>query len=103
MNRTLRVKRLWSMGQFNNIQFEDEVSDIPENIALNQKAIGLLYNLMVLEMEMAQKEYLRVFEKYPAFMRIFPDSVAVINETVLAIREERNRTYDEFMKEITKE
>lgn len=103
MNRNLRVKRLWSMGQFNNVELFDEILDIPEKVALNPRAVELLYHLMIMEQELAHKRYLEVFKKHPTLLKIFPESLDYLNETVLAIKEEKTRTFEEFLQEYNKE
>lgn len=103
MNRSLRVKRLWSMGQFNNVELFDEIVEIPEKIALNPKAMELLYHLMVMEQELAHKKYLEVFKKYPLLLKMFPNNLDFLEETVLAIKEEKTRTFEELINEINKE
>lgn len=88
------------MGQFNNIELYDEINDIPQNVALNPKAIELLYHMMVMEQELAHKRYLEVFKDHPLLLKVFPESIEYLNETILAIREEKKRTFEELMKEL---
>lgn len=95
MNRGLHVKRLWSMGQYNNVELFDEILDVPEHVALNPKAVGLLYYLMILEQEKAHKKYLALVKKFPATME-------QIDKTAEIIEEERSRTFTEFMEELNK-
>ena len=96
MNEALKVKRLWSMGNYNNVELYDEITDIPEHVALNPKARGLLYYLMILEQEKAHKKYLALYKKFPANME-------QLDETAKIIEEERARTFMEFLDEINKE
>ncbi len=103
MQRSLRVKRLWSMGQFNNVELQDEIIEIPEKVALNQKAIELLYQLMILEQEEAHKEYLQLFKQYPLLLKMFPANLDFLDETILAIKEEKTRTFEELLVELNKE
>lgn len=103
MNETLRVKRLWKMGDFSNVELESTLSDIPEKVALNDRAIGLLYNLMLLEAESAHKDYLKIYRDNPFLMKAFPDLVNYIDESLKVIKEEKNRTFEELLNEINKE
>lgn len=100
MNRTLKTKRLWSMGQFNNVELASEINDIPEKIALNPKAIGLLYNLMILEMEATYNSYLEVYKNHPMLVKAFPAILDYFEEMNIAVQQEKVRTYDELMKEL---
>ena len=100
MNETLRVKRLWSMGQFSNVELETTLSEIPEKVALKPRAVELLYNLMTLQLEAAHKEYLQLYKNHPVLIKIFPEIVDYLDEALLAIREEKTQTFDELMKEL---
>lgn len=96
MHEQIRVKRLWSMGNYNNVELEDTLFEIPERVSLNPKARGLLYYLMILEAEKAHKKYLTLYKRFPADME-------QLDLTAEIIEEERNRTFQEFMNELNKE
>jgi hypothetical protein len=96
LNRTLRVKRLWSMGNYNNVELYDEIVEIPEKVALSPKATGLLYYLMILEQEKAHKKYLNLYKKFPANME-------QLDQTAEIIEEERSKTFLEFIEELNRE
>jgi len=96
MYEQIRVKRLWSMGQFNNVELEDTLFEIPEKVSLNPKARGLLYYLMILEAEKAHKKYLALYKKFPANME-------QLDKTAEIIEEERTRTFTEFINELNKD
>lgn len=103
MNRSLSVNRLWSMGQFNNYELHDEITDIPEHISLNPKAIGLLYHLMIIEMESAHNKYLQLYKDHPSLVKVFPAVLEYFDEINIAVEENKTKTFDEFMSEISKE
>lgn len=84
------------MGQFNNVELEDSLFEIPEHVSLNPKARGLLYYLMILEAEKAHKRYLALYKRFPANME-------QIDQTAEIIEQERSRTFQEFMDELNKE
>jgi hypothetical protein len=84
------------MGQFNNVELYDEIIEIPERVALNTKATGLLYYLIILEQEKAHKKYLALYKKFPANME-------QLDETAKIIEEERTRTFTEFLNELNSE
>lgn len=95
MNRTLQVKRLYSMGNFNNVEFYDQLAEVPENVILNENAVGLLYYLMILEQEKAHKRYLALYKKYPANPEQFDKAFEIIEK-------ERVQAFTELMLEINK-
>jgi hypothetical protein len=91
------------MGQYNNYELHDEITDIPERIALNPDAMGLLYNLMIMEMESAHGKYLQLYKEHPALVNVFPELLKYFDEMNVAVNENLSRTFDEFMKEYNKE
>jgi hypothetical protein len=103
MNRNLRAKRLWSMGSFNNVELQDEITDIPENVALNPKAVGLLYNLMIMEMESAYVNYLAIYKEHPVMIKAFPAIIDFFQEMNLAVEQEKTKTFNQLMEELNKE
>jgi len=96
MHETLRVKRLWSMGNYNNVELQDEIFEIPQDVVLNPKARGLLYYLMILEQEKAHKKYLALYKRFPADME-------QLDQTAEIIEQERTRTFQEFLNELNQE
>lgn len=84
------------MGNYNNVELYDEIVEIPEKVALNPKATGLLYYLMILEQEKAHKKYLALYKKFPANME-------QLDQTAEIIETERTRTFTEFLNELNAE
>jgi hypothetical protein len=103
MERNISVNRLWSMGQFNNYELNDEVTNIPEKIALNPKAMGLLYNLIIMEMESAHVKYLKLYKDHPSLIKVFPEVLKYFDELEIAVQEDQTKTFEEFMEEYKKE
>lgn len=91
------------MGQFNNVELSDEISDIPQNIALNEKAVEMIYHLMIMEQEIAHKDYLKVFKDHPLLIKMFPEALDYLEETILAVKKEKARTFSELLQELNKE
>lgn len=91
------------MGQFSNVELEDNLYEVPENVALNPKATGLLYNLMLLELEEAHKDYLQLYKKHPVLAKIFPANLEDLDDAILVIKEEKTRTFQELLEELNKE
>lgn len=54
--RTLRTKRLYFLGDFRNIEFEDEF-ELPDDISGNHDIVGKVRELQILQIEKAFREY----------------------------------------------
>lgn len=91
------------MGQFSNVELASEIRDIPEKVALNPKTTGLLYKLMILEMESAYNEYLEVYKDHPMLVKAFPAILDYFQEINVAVQQEKVRTYEELVAELEKD
>jgi len=90
MNTTLRVERLYSLADYNNVKFTQEIIEVPERVLLSEKGVGLLYSLMLLEAEKAHKNYIILYKSFPA-------SMEQLDQTAEIIEQERSRTFKEFL------
>lgn len=63
MNRSLSTKRLYSVGNYNNITFEDTIDGIPEELALDRNFINLVRFAQLVEMESAYRKYIKLVEQ----------------------------------------
>jgi len=57
MKRSITTSRLFSLGDFKNISFTDTIEDIPERIALDNKAMGLLRSIQLFQIERSYLKY----------------------------------------------
>lgn len=64
MERSLRVKRIYSLGQYQNIELSDEIVNIPEEKATDERFVGLLTTLQLLNLERRLNKYYLIREKY---------------------------------------
>lgn len=96
MQTSLRVERLYSLADYNNVKFSQEITEVPEKVMLNERGVGLLYSLMYLEMEKAHKNYIMLYKSYPA-------SLEQIEQTASIIEEARTKTFKELLEELAKE
>jgi len=62
MQRTLYAERLYSLGDFKNIKFSSAITDIPEEVARNEKVIGLMYMNMYLSIEISYRHYYELID-----------------------------------------
>jgi len=63
MNRTLKVERLYPLGDYKNIKFVDEMVDIPERVCMDENLMSKLRYLQMLDVELAFRQYLELIKK----------------------------------------
>lgn len=64
MERSLKVKRIFSMGSYQNLEVEDVVTGIPQELALNEDFVGVLSKLQLLNLERRVNNYYILRSKY---------------------------------------
>lgn len=64
MERNLRVKRIYTLGSYQNIELGDEILGIPAQLATNERFIGELSYLQLLNLERRVNKYYLIREKY---------------------------------------
>lgn len=57
LGRTLRAKRIYSMGQYQNIEMSDEITGIPPELALDEDFIAKLSLLQLIRLEVRINKY----------------------------------------------
>lgn len=95
MERKLSVERLYNLGNFSNLRFVDEITQIPEEVALNQKAISLIYQLQILEIE-------KSFTKYALLTKTLPAKPEQMEKTMEILEDIKSRVFQEFIEELNK-
>ena len=65
MNREIGVKRLYSLGDYKNITFDDIFTNVPAELAFNADLVGQIKFLQVVSVEIAFRKYLNIMEDYP--------------------------------------
>jgi hypothetical protein len=85
MNRSLKVDRLYNLGDFKHLQLIDEITDIPD--ALNQEKIEKISYLQLLTVEITFKKYAELAKKANTFKE---------EEVLKFLEEERSRTIEEI-------
>ncbi len=63
MNRTSKITRIYSLGNYKNIQIEDSINDIPEDKALDIHYVENLKQLQLLSIEETYRKYLDLYER----------------------------------------
>ena len=62
MKRKISLERLYSLGDYKNIKFSEEVSEIPDELVNNEQFITILTNLMLLRIEQNYNKYIKLME-----------------------------------------
>ena len=62
MKRSVTTTRLYSLGNYQNISFSDTIEDIPESVALDNKAMGLLRSIQLFQIERSYLKYFKLKE-----------------------------------------
>lgn len=62
MKRKITTTRLFSLGDFKNISFTDEIEDIPEEVAMDNKAMALLRSIQLFQIERSYLKYMKLRE-----------------------------------------
>lgn len=65
VNRQVGVRRLYSLGDFKNVTFDDVYTDVPTDLAFDPDLVGQIKFLQVVSIEIAFRKYLNIMEKYP--------------------------------------
>jgi len=79
MNRSLRIKRLYSLGNFKNIAIEDYIDELPQEIAFNEDLISKIRFLQMINVEIAYDTYVELNKK---LMNINPEEQMAFLEDV---------------------
>ncbi len=60
MKRSLKIDRLYSLGDWKNVRFGDEFIDIPEESIFDAEFVGDIRMLQLLGVEILYREYLKL-------------------------------------------
>lgn len=94
MERSLRIKRIYAVGNYQNIEVEDRIDNIPEKLVLDSTAMDLLSNLLLCRIE-------SIYQKYVTMRQTFSDKQP---EEVQALLEDTQaELYSKLDKHLTKE
>lgn len=65
MNRQIATKRLYSLGDYKNITFDDVITDVPTDLMFDQKLVGQIKFLQLVSVELAYRRYMDLASKVP--------------------------------------
>ena len=93
MEKRIAIERLYSLGQYQNIKLVAEITGIPEHIALNKDAMGLISYSQILEIERSYYDYYRLrLEKLPK-----GKLEDVLTDTIEVLEQEQSRTWEQLL------
>lgn len=96
MNKTISIERIFALAQYENLKVTDTITDIPEEVALNQEAMKCLRNLQLIDMESAYLNYIKLRSDEPKL------SVEGIDIAVSFIEEGRAVTFEKLLEALKK-
>ena len=96
MNKTISVERIFALAQYENLKVTDTITDIPDEVALNQNAMQLLRNLQLIDMEGTYLHYVHLRSEEPKL------SVEGIDTAVSFIEEGRAVTFEKLLEALKK-
>ena len=59
------MKRLYSLGDFKNITFDDIITEVPAEMMFDAPLMGQIKFLQLISVEIAFRRYLKMMEEYP--------------------------------------
>ena len=62
MERTLKIERLYPLGQYTNIKFVDEILNLPDEAIFNVELESKVRYLQMLEVEIAYRDYVNLMK-----------------------------------------
>jgi len=63
MNMNLKIKRIYNLGNYSNVEFTEELNEIPEKLIFNKEAMHKFRKLLMLNVEVSYNKYLEVTNK----------------------------------------
>lgn len=66
MNRSLGIKRVFSLGDYKSIHFDDLIEDLPQEVMLNQDLMDKIRYLQMISVDLAYQEYVTMYRRLNA-------------------------------------
>lgn len=79
VTRSLKVERLYTLGDYQNIKLTDEINNLPPEILSNPHAVELLRTLQFAQMDLAHQKYIKM-TKAKANFRNQDDLIAELEQ-----------------------
>ena len=62
MNRSLKLRRIYNLGDYNNIEFTEEITEIPKKFVLNEEVMSKFRQLLMLNAEAGYIRYTELLQ-----------------------------------------
>ena len=59
----LKIKRIYNLGNYSNVEFTEEINDIPEGLVYNKEVMYKVRKLMILNIERQYRSYLETLKE----------------------------------------
>ena len=95
MKRTATTSRLYNLGDFKNISFTDTIEEIPEEFAMNNKAMRILRSMQLFQIERAYLKYRKL--KQTTQEMSLDDALELIDELDIVSTQKFNSLFTESL------
>jgi hypothetical protein len=66
ISRDLKIERTYSLGDYKNIKFTDEINNLPERFITNPKALDTVRYLQFIQTELNFRRYINLAKNFNA-------------------------------------
>ena len=87
MNRSLRIERVYSLGDYRRIRFSDDILDLPEEVVFNQPLVDKIRLLQLINVEINFRQYKDLISKVNTYSE---------EEALAFLEEQKINTLDEI-------
>ena len=87
MNRSLRIERVYSLGDYRSIRFSDDILDLPEEVVFNQPLVDKIRLLQLINVEINFRQYKDLISKVNTYSE---------EEALAFLEEQKINTLDEI-------
>jgi hypothetical protein len=94
VNRSLKVERLYSLGDYKNIKFIDEINDLPEEVIFNDGVVSKIRYLQLISLELNIRKYMELMRAV---------QTVPLEEQLQYLEEQKVNTLDEIKQLLIKE
>lgn len=103
MERTLSATRIFSLGNYQNLQITNTLSDVPEPLSLDQDFVRSMVKLQLVEIEFEFNNYCMLREKTKQG-KSFEEVAVILEETRIEEVEElfKNSKFNEYIEKLMK-
>src|SRR5512139_413975 len=94
MNRSIKVERLYPLGDYKNVKFIEEINDIPQNVATNPEAMAKLHALLLASVDLLYYKYSLSYKEAAKF--IDPKQPDTIEKAITYLVELTDNLHTDF-------